>query len=154
MWDYLDVIVADVICSSLLKGDNFLWDKWSFERVEGGLREKYENHVLHDNINNEFKIWRPERWHHKNGCNAYAYVDSLRISITQSHVFKKPQYGTRLKHTKSLFGKIYNLNAGLSKELPTKAEVGLFSKFLLETVFLRWNICKNSFQFVRTIFMD
>ena len=27
IWDYLDVIVADVMCISLLKGDNFLEGK-------------------------------------------------------------------------------------------------------------------------------
>ena len=77
----------------------------------------------------------------------------MECAMTHSHNFAKRQHGTRLKSTKtvSLFGKIYNLNAGLWKKLPTKAEVGLFSKFLLETVLTK-NICENSFPFVSSIF--
>ena len=36
----------------------------------------------------------------------------------------------------------------------TSVEHDLYSKFLLEVVFLRWNICENSFQFVRSIFTE
>ena len=33
-----------------------------------------------------------------------------------------------------------------------KTEVGFFCTLLLETVFLSWNICENSFQFFWSIF--
>ena len=70
--------------------------------------------------------------------NVDVFIMRMECAMTHSHNVAKRQHGTRLKSTKtvSLFGKIYNLNAGLWKKLPTKAEVGLFSKFLLETVFL------------------
>ena len=35
-------------------------------------------------LNKEFKIWQPERQPHKNGCNADAYGDCLRIPTFSS----------------------------------------------------------------------
>ena len=85
--------------------------------------------------------------------NFDVFIKQTERAISHSYVFTKRQHGTRFKRTKtvSLFEKICNLSAGLWKELLTKTEFGLFSQFFLETALLRWNICENSFKFVRSI---